>query len=282
VRVDVRSGGLLIQRKWSTGTTPVSVLHGTDSVFTTSQASKAPKRHRTCIKACIAYYQYVDYYHDEYGTLDITSSSSFINERTFDKFLVTGYDPMKKIVRYTSEFSRRVTEQEASRRLHVPKSPGKTTPKTSPSTPSPGHINKTKTIEWVDNSDALDIHERVEIVDRGVNDGFDEQDKSKSGESSLGTEEGHVEVVASPENIRFIPTIDLIGQAFIIDEEWDPKVSDNSISIEPNRYSSTNPQAKYFITNQFDENDPTSFIRLLHATYNFKFRRKLILYLSCI
>jgi hypothetical protein len=31
-------------------------------------ASKAPKRHRTCIKACIAYYQYVDYYDDEYCT----------------------------------------------------------------------------------------------------------------------------------------------------------------------------------------------------------------------
>jgi hypothetical protein len=41
VRVDVRSGGLLIQRKWSTGTTPVSVLHGADSVFTTSQTTAA-------------------------------------------------------------------------------------------------------------------------------------------------------------------------------------------------------------------------------------------------
>jgi hypothetical protein len=55
--------------------------------------SKAPKSHRTRMKAAIAYYHYVDNYHDEYGTLDITSSSSFINERTFDKSLVTGYDP---------------------------------------------------------------------------------------------------------------------------------------------------------------------------------------------
>jgi hypothetical protein len=47
-------------------------------VDVTGVASQAPKRHRACIKACIAYYQYVDYYHDEYGTLDITSSSSFI------------------------------------------------------------------------------------------------------------------------------------------------------------------------------------------------------------
>jgi hypothetical protein len=100
--------------------------------------------------------------------------------------------------------------------------------------------------------------------------------KGKSGESSTGKEEGHVEEVASPENIRFIPTKDLMGQAFLIDEEWSPKVWEKSIVIEPNSYSSTNPQAKDVVTNHFDENDPTSFIRLLQAKYNFKFRRKFI------
>jgi hypothetical protein len=65
--------------------------------------SKAPKSHRTRMKAAIAYYHYVEFYHNEDDILDVTSSLSFINVSTFDKFFVTSYDPMTKIVRYTPE-----------------------------------------------------------------------------------------------------------------------------------------------------------------------------------
>jgi hypothetical protein len=42
--------------------------------------SKAPKSHRTSMKAAIAYYHYVDFYHNEDDILDVTSSLSFIND----------------------------------------------------------------------------------------------------------------------------------------------------------------------------------------------------------
>jgi hypothetical protein len=63
------------------------------------------------MKAAIAYYHYVDFYHNEDDILDVISSLSFINDSTFDKFFVTSYDPMTKIVRYTPEYATRVKKE---------------------------------------------------------------------------------------------------------------------------------------------------------------------------
>jgi hypothetical protein len=59
---------------------------------------------------------YVDFYHNDYDILDVTSSLSFINDSTFDKFFVTSYDPMTKIVRYTPEYATRVKKEKKRER----------------------------------------------------------------------------------------------------------------------------------------------------------------------